>query len=295
MKKWILLCLFICLGIVFHANASKSSKNKGSSPASINETCSLPMDYNTFKASEKLTFKIYYNWSALWMKAGNVTFELSNDQLDNKSVYHVECEGRTASAFNWVYEVDDRYETYIDPETLLPLKYIRDIKEGKFTKKNQFRFFHDRNEVHIDHRIRMGELKAKNEVAPIKSCTQDMLSALYYARAFDFKNSNLTIGDTIPVDIFLDGKSYDVHLRYLGKDELKIKLGKASSFRCLKFAPLLISSYAFGEGGETMVIWISDDDNKLPLYIESPLRVGWGKAYLTEYENLAHPLDAKIK
>ena len=291
MKKWILISFFICIGVVYHANAKKESTKTSPDFASKSDLCSLPMDYNTFQSGEKLTFKIYYNWSALWVKAGNVTFDVSDAYLDGKSVYHVDCIGRTASAFNWFFKVEDHYQTYINPSTLLPLKYIRDIQEGKFTKKNQFRFFHDRNEVLIDYRIRKGEMKAKDEVASIQDCTQDMLSSLYYARAFDFKNSDLAVGDTIPIDLFLDGKSYNVHLRYMGKDELKSKLGR---FKCLKFAPLLISSYAFGEGGETMVIWITDDANKLPLYIESPLRVGWGKAYLTEYENLVHPLDAKI-
>ncbi|MEZ4887448.1 MAG: DUF3108 domain-containing protein [Chitinophagales bacterium] len=293
MKKWALLSLAICMGVIYHAHATKELEKKSKVSPSKEAMCSLPMDYHTFQSGEKLTFKIYYNWSAIWMKAGNVTFDVSDAYLNNKTVYHVDCVGKTASAFNWVYQVDDHYETYIDPANLLPLKYIRDIKQGKFTKKNQFRFFHDRNEVYIDYRIRKGEVKAKDEVAPIKSCTQDVLSTLYYARAFDFKNSNLTIGDTIPIDVFLDGKSYNVHLRYLGKDELKANIG--GKYRCLKFAPLLLSSYAFGEGGETMVIWVTDDSNKLPLLIESPLRVGWAKAYLDEYENLVYPLDAKIK
>ncbi len=292
MKKWIWLCLVICMSVVYHVHAKKGGNNEATSTASKDAICSLPLDYNTFQSGEKLTYKIYYNWSAIWMKAGNVTFEISDAYMNSKTVYHVDCVGKTASAFNWFYTIDDHYESYIDPSTLLPLKYIRDIHEGKFTKKNQFRFFHDRNEVAIDYRIRKGEVKAKDEVASIKSCTQDVLSTLYYARAFDFKKGHLAVGDTIPIDVFLDGKSYNVHLRYKGKDELKTKMGK---FRCLKFAPMLLSSYAFGEGGETMVIWVTDDANKLPLLIESPLRVGWMKAYLNEYENLVHPLDAKIK
>lgn len=292
MKKWISLCLLICMSVVYHVHAKKERNKMVVIPSNGDAQCSLPLDYNTFQSGEKLTFKIYYNWSAIWMKAGNVTFEILDAYMNGKTVYHVDCIGQTASAFNWFYKVDDHYQTYIDPSTLLPLKYIRDVHEGKYTKKNQFRFFHSQNEVAIDYRIQKGEVQAKDEVVSIKPCTQDVLSTLYYTRAFDFKNSNIAVGDTIPVEVFLDGKSYSVHLRYKGKDELKTKLGK---FRCLKFAPMLMSSYAFGKGGEKMMIWVTDDDNKLPLLIESPLKVGWGKAYLTEYENLVYPLDAKIK
>ena len=41
--------------------------------------------------------------------------------------------------------------------------------------------------------------------------------------------------------------------------------------------------YSFTDGSE-FTLWISDDQNKIPLYIESPIRVGSIQAYITAYK-----------
>ncbi|MDR2886110.1 MAG: DUF3108 domain-containing protein, partial [Rikenellaceae bacterium] len=42
-------------------------------------------------------------------------------------------------------------------------------------------------------------------------------------------------------------------------------------------------------------IWISDDQNKIPLYIESPIRVGSIRARMKKFDGLKYPLDSKIQ
>ena len=54
--------------------------------------------------------------------------------------------------------------------------------------------------------------------------------------------------------------------------------------------------YAIGlDDGTEFEVWISDDRNKIPLYIKSPIKVGSVQAYLTSYEGLRYPLDSFIK
>ncbi len=241
-----------------------------------------------YQAGESLKYKVYYNWTAVWMNAGNVTFTVNNAQLDGQDVLHMVAEGRTAKGFNWFYKVYDRYETYMDPSSSQPLKFIRDVNEGKYTKYNEYTFRPNQSEVLINKRTRMGKVQAENETLSVPSCTQDMLSAVYYTRNVDY--SNMAVGEKIYVELLVDGEIYSAYLKYLGKDQLKTKLGK---FKCAKFAPSLIEGDVF-EGDEEMIIWVTDDDNRLPLLIESPLSVGWAKAYLIDYNNLKYNLDAKI-
>ncbi len=250
------------------------------------DVCNIPN--TSFQAGEHLEYKVYYNWTAVWMSAGRATFDITSETVRDRAVHHVVSIGKTAPGFNWFFKVYDRYETYLDQETMLPLKYVRSVKEGKYTKENRFEFFPNENRVHVDYRKRMKKLQQENEDVYIPNCTQDLLSSIYYTRSANYEN--MEVGDVIPVNLFLDGELEEVYLRYLGKDVLKHKFGK---FNCVKFAPSLLESDVF-EGGEDLILWATDDDNRLPLMIESPLRVGSVKAYLVDYSGLRHPLTSRI-
>ena len=57
--------------------------------------------------------------------------------------------------------------------------------------------------------------------------------------------------------------------------------------------PELIAGEVFDEDSY-MTIYVSADDNRLPLVIESPLIVGKMKAVLYDFKGLKYDLDAKL-
>jgi len=90
--------------------------------------------------------------------------------------------------------------------------------------------------------------------------------------------------------MFMDNEKYDLYIRYLGKETIKTKYGK---FRAIKFKPLLVKGTIF-EGGEKMLVWVSDDANHLPLRVESPISVGSIKVDMMSYRNLRYPLSSLL-
>ncbi len=249
--------------------------------------CGMQNEY--FQVGEKLTYKLYYNWTAIWMSAGKVTFDLKEGNVGGEEVLHVVTEGKTAKSFDWFFKVRDRYETFINPQTMLPVQFIRNVHEGDYTKNNMFTFDHANNQAEINYIKRMGNTKRENETIEIPSCTQDLLSAIYYVRCIDYENLNP--GDKVPVDVIIDGEMYQVYVRYIGKDVLKHNKKK---YNCVKFSPLMLEGDVF-KGGEDMILWATDDDNRLPLMIESPLTVGSVKAYLHDFEGLMHSQTSRVK
>lgn len=77
----------------------------------------------------------------------------------------------------------------------------------------------------------------------------------------------------------------------MGKERIKTKYGK---FRAIKLKPLLLQGEIF-TGGEKMTLWVSDDANKIPLRIETPISVGSIKVDMVKYSNLKHPLSSFIE
>jgi hypothetical protein len=99
------------------------------------------------------------------------------------------------------------------------------------------------------------------------------------------------MNDKIFLNFFLDNELYPSYFKFLGRDVLQSKYGK---FKVIKLAPLLIKGTIF-KGGEKMVVWVTDDDNHIPVRIESPISVGSIKVDLMGYENLRHPLTSLIQ
>lgn len=82
--------------------------------------------------------------------------------------------------------------------------------------------------------------------------------------------------------------------RFLGREVKNIR--GTGKFRTLKFrCELATSTGESFEDGSEFTIWISDDRNRIPLYVESPIRVGSIRARLISWKNLKYPLDSKIK
>ncbi len=232
----------------------------------------------TIADGEQISYSIFYSVVGMYVNAGVTTFSTSLEKINNRPVYHVVGVGTTLSSYDWIYRVRDRYESYIDTATFRPLKFVRDIQEGGFKKYENISFNHETNTAISTE----GTFK-------VPDCVQDVLSAIYYIRNIDYKKYK--VGDKIPFKMFLDNEVYDMYIRYLGKEVIKTKYGK---FNTLKFKPLLVKGTIF-EGGENMVVWVSDDANRVPVRIESPIVVGSIKADMMSYRNLRYPLISLIK
>lgn len=241
-----------------------------------NDFCSVKN--TSFKDGEKLTFRVYYNMGFVWINAGNAHFTTNIEDMDGRKVYHIVGDGKTAKSYEWFYKVRDRYETYIDKETMLPQRFVRNVNEGGY-KINQDVFFNHKR----------GTALSDKKIYNIEKCTQDVLSAIYYARNIDYRKYNP--GDKIPFTMFLDNKLYSLYIKYAGKERIKTKMG---TYNAIKIVPLLIEGTIF-KGGERMTVWVSDDQNHLPLRIDSPILVGSIKVDLIAYDNLRNPFSAMLE
>lgn len=233
---------------------------------------------SAFAAGEQIKFSVFYNLAGIYVNAGEAFFTTTHERVNGRPVYHVVGEGRTHDSYDWIYKVRDRYETFIDTATLQPLKFIRNVNEGS-TKIYEHVFFNKAANTAI----------TSQGVYKVPSCVQDVLSSIYYARNLNF--ARYKPGDKIPFTMFLDNEVHNLYVRYLGAEEVKTRYG---TFRAIKFKPLLIKGTIF-EGGEKMTVWVTNDANRVPVRIESPIVVGSIKVDMMGYRNLRYPMTALKK
>jgi len=233
-----------------------------------------------YKDGEWLSFKIKYGW----FNASRADLTIVQDSLDGKAVHHVIGYGKSTGLLDVFFKVRDRFETFLDRETTIPYKFIRDTYEGGYTKDKEVYFDHDENIATVkDH---------KHDTIYIHSFlknSQDMLSSLYYLRNH-VDETSLKKGEEFELNMFFDEENFDFKVKYLGKEILETNFGDV---QCLVFKPYVKSGRVFKEQ-ESVTIWISDDKNKIPLQIEAELAVGSLVAKLDKFKGLKHPFKIKM-
>lgn len=232
-----------------------------------------------FGDGEYFHFRVHYGL----LTAGYAELSVKSTKLKGKPMYHVKGYGRTKGVSRLFFKVEDTYETYIDKETNLPSRFIRDIYEGGYTKDIIINFDHPNLSALVHDRKHQTE-----EIFTIKEQTQDLLSSFYYLRN-NIDRANLKEGEDIDINIFLDKENYTMRLKYLGREVLRTPFGKIPA---LKFRPYVQSGRVFKER-ESLTIWVSDDVNKLPLLLQAELAVGSLKATLIEYKNIQKELQTE--
>ena len=240
---------------------------------------------NSFGHGERVVYKVFYNWNFVWLPAGEVIFEVN----ETDTSYDISAVGRTYATYEWFFKVRDYYSTSISKETLLPNTFIRDVAEGSYTIYDKINFDQE-NSRGTSFRGKNKEV-AKLEEFEFDNCMHDLLSIIYKMRNLDYQNFDAD--SKIPAKIFLDMETYPIDIKIEGKEKKKWIKG-LGYFDTFKISPELIAGNVFDED-QHMKIWVSDDSNKVPLMIESPVSVGSLKVILKDYEGLKHPFSSKVE
>lgn len=240
-----------------------------------------PVRNDAFVRGEKLKYRAYYDsYVTGKVTAGIATIEVSQEekQVDGRAVYHIIGEGHSKGAFSWFFKVDDRFESWIDEEYLVPWMFKRRTHEGDYIYQDDVKFNQYSGSV--------SSTRANKKVPP---GTQDIISAFYYTRTFDF--SSVQPGDNFPVSFFLDDSVYVSQIQFSGREEVITDLGR---FRCLRFKPMVATGNVFSQP-YPMDLWVTDDKNHIPVLAKSAVVVGSVKLELIKYSGEANPVTALVK
>ena len=232
-------------------------------------------NHQSFDTGEWFKFRIHYGP----FTASYATLEVKDELLNNKPVHHIIGFGESSGFLSLFFKVEDYYETYIDKNEVKPYRFIRKINEGGHTKNIEINFDHDKKEALV-----FDKKRNTKKTFTTETNVQDMMSSFYFLRN-NIDVSSLKKGHETFVNMFFDNENYLFKLRYLGKEVINSKLGK---IRCLKFRPYVQADRVFKEE-ESLTVWISDDENKIPVKISAELAVGALTASLSEYKGLKHP------
>jgi len=231
-----------------------------------------------FGFGETLQFNVSYGF----ITAGTATMAVTAvpEYIENHECYHVKFDVTSKSSFDWLYKVRDHYDTYIDVDGIFPWKFEQHVHEGGYAR--DFRATFDQK-MHIAHTT------DDNQSYPIPAYVHDILSAYYFVRTLDLKSMHKD--DKIHLQNFYKDKVHDVDVRILGRERVEVDAG---TFDCVVVEPLVTEGGLFKHAGR-IIIWMTDDDRKIPVKVNTKVVIGSIDATLTSYSGIRGPIAAKVE
>ncbi len=230
---------------------------------------------SAFGVGERLVFDVNYGY----ITAGEALMVIpAYDTVAGRKCFRVQFTVNSLPSFSWIYRVEDRYLTFIDVEAIAPLRFEQHIREGSYSRDFVAEF---------DHKKKIA--KTTEGQYPIPEYVHDILSAFYFVRTVDF--SAYKTGDMLTLNNFYGDKSYELGVRFLGRQELEVAAG---TFRTFVVEPLVKEGGLFKSEGR-IVVWLTDDALKIPVRVNTKVVIGSIDVELREYSGMMAPVTSRVR
>lgn len=230
---------------------------------------------SAFDVGERLVFDVGY----AFVTAGEAVMSIpSIDTIQGRPVYHIVFTVNSTPTFSMFYKVEDRYETFLDKEGMFSWRFIQRIREGGFSRDFSAEFDQSANIARVE-----------DKQYPIPPYVHDVVSAFYFARTLDY--SKMRVGQKTIVENFYKDTTYPLAIKFLGHQRISVDAGK---FDCLVVEPLIKEGGLFKSEGR-VIIWLTNDERKIPVQVSTKVIIGSIDAELREYSGIRGGIPARIK
>ena len=187
--------------------------------------------------------------------------EVTNAVDDNNSVFKISSTVKSNSFISLFYPVNDIIESYVDINSLQPYHYRSRLQEGSYRSDKEIIFDREKNiATYINHKA-----GGKKRVMEIKEGTHDPLSVVYF-----FRTIPLQAGQSADIEVHDGNKSWTLVVQGVKKEKVRTPAG---TFNTIKVKALIKYEGLFVNKGDVF-IWFTDDEARMPVKIESRIKIG---------------------
>jgi hypothetical protein len=218
-----------------------------------------------FPVGEEMTYRIY--WGFIPVGESVVTTEWV--EKDGRLLLVIRIVSKTNKVLSKIYPVEDTLESIIDPQTFLPVQFMKNMKEGDYRAHEVTRFDHAAGKARLTS-ITNGKIKEYE----IESDTRDLISFMYYMRQFDMEP-----GRNMQQRVMADEDIYDITIEPLKYEDVKTVDGER--IRSLKVEPKAEFNGLFVRKGRGWM-WISQEGRRIVTKIAAEVPVANVKLLLDQ-------------
>ena len=251
---------------------------------SLFSVVSVHAQNNAFHGGEKLVLTASYNMSGLMTELAEVRMETSEVNTSKATLLRLKCTATTYSKWDNFFKIRDIYESYVNPKTLAPYLYQRDIDEGGHYKFVKYNFDYKTNTVKSLRRQKSKNFESgfwdRNDNIKFNPGTKDLVSTIYHIRTLDIQKASVGSKDTFTV--LFDNKETKITCTYIGKETISTNIGSKT---CYKLAISINNSNVL-KGSNSNLLWLTADENKIPVFAKFQVAVGKGELKIKSVSGL---------
>jgi hypothetical protein len=212
---------------------------------------------------ENFTFELRFGP----IKGGEAKFFTKDTIVNGIPKMHMVLHAYTTGVVNKLYGVNDRFESLVNRESLLPMVSNKWLHEQNYRFTEKITYHHDSLMVYSN----------KSGWYHVEKGICEVSSLVYHLRHSD-KLNNLRKGQIIEVPFWDTNEWYMLRMRFAGYEKVKTRLGV---FNCIRLEPLSVAGRFFDKKNP-MNVWITNDNRKLPVLMELNFSVGSVKCELSQ-------------
>jgi hypothetical protein len=214
-----------------------------------------------FAPGETLTYAL--TWSVF--PAGQLVATLRRAGGSSGDPYEIQTVASSRGFVSLLYEVHDEFQSVFDPTNICSMKISKTIHEGRHRKETRIVFDNQHKLAILDERdLNKPGDPPKHAESKTPGCVTDLVTAFYYVRA-----RPMQVGQQILVPVNDGNKTAEVTMQVQAREEIQTPLGRRFAFRV---EPTVFGGLYKRKG--RMLIWFSDDQQRLPLRIKAMISVG---------------------
>ena len=201
-------------------------------------------------------------------------------EVGGRQAYHLHAEGHSNDVLSKFYPIHDTIESYVDAQTLQPLRFEKHQREGRY-KADEI--------VTFDYAAGMARyqslLNGSTKQIPITPDIQDLLSALYW-----FRTQPLSPNQPTSIKLYTDEKIYETQIQVQAPASLELL--KRGTFRCFVVEPKASFKGLLVKRGR---IWayLTADQHRLPL--EAKATTPWGQmSAILDESSIPEHLESRV-
>lgn len=226
-----------------------------------------------FRIGERVVFSLrYFGLRAGDLGITTLPMKVVNDEI----AYHFKMDAVSNRSFAFVYTVDDYAETFVGVKGFRPFNYLIKMEQKDRVGENKALFDWETLTGYTWERAitKKGEEK-KDYEWQIQEGSQNVISALFYLRTLD-----LDVGKSFQIPVAHRGKNLDMTVVVEKKEALRTSFGRINT---VVLVPTFELDGAFKQVGDIRV-WLTDDDQKLPVQIQAKIKIGTINAHIKSIE-----------
>jgi hypothetical protein len=243
-----------------------------------------------FQNGEELKYDIHYKYGFVMLKAGIANYTIKAASFNNKYAWKSDLDFKTTTFFDKIFKIRDTLSSKAN-EKLEPLYHQRKINEGN-TRFRETIIFNKYGDTYSEARVkRENKEKVKfDTILHSNNAAYDILNIFMFARSLDY--AHLKIGESFNLSTFIGRDRVNITVHFEGQSV--ISKSETLKYKAYKLV-MDITDEVFNTSNSAMEVWISDDDNHIPLKIKAKLKIGAAEADLASHKNLKYPLSSEIK